>query len=792
MSDEELDDFELFEKLLGSKKDKYEFIEEIGSETLSRIYCAEDKETQTILILKVIEKIKLENGTKDALLKQIQTEISILELCKNKNENIIQLQDHFETDLSFVLIFENCETNLKKYLYNEGPLMDQDISIIKEIFLGVANGLSFLYDNQIIHRDLKPENIYIQEKDNKLIPKIAGFGIATFVSEKNYDLTGTLAYMAPEVLKTPSLGPYGPLLDMWSIGITFFEIFTGNLPYGDYISKKLLKKIFLEQNLYFRLTGNIQLNILFVRLLSIDQNKRMTIQELKEYVSSNDFLNEDIKFINNDKKNEDIFNDINKDIEKYNNSVQYDKNYIEECASSNLSREEQINNVVKITDLDDIQDIMSYCNGDLDNDNINNIIYYDENVKNDAFKNSIYGDCEEFERETNGAFILCTNITSLNYIMEEIKRENEKDKRIKFNLIVTGQSCDNVVIYLIENQYYYLIEKMCIFCMRREAHIDKKDFYDKIVDVYVEPRKVIDDFIKKLSSKENRPFVITKLLTLRDYQDKYHLRHEKIAKFYGEFDENLYTNAINNLTEYIKKDKHLKGGTIKNVKHSFEKFGKNKIVGDIQSFNEIIKEYTKDTLYKDLNKWLLSLNKNSYEYTAYFTGRLMYCLNSFALINKKYYNENKTIYRGMKLPYSCLQLYERAIGKIIILSNFTSTSMDEKAAQEFADRDEIETTFPRDLLFSVMIYIDNVWKENWLTSGMDIHEVSEYKNEQEVLYLPFSFYWVKDVKVDVEKKIADIYLRTCGKNEIIEEKIKMGKKIIIKKENNENIVSVVD
>ena len=77
----------------------------------------------------------------------------------------------------------------------------------------------------------------------------------------------------------------------------------------------------------------------------------------------------------------------------------------------------------------------------------------------------------------------------------------------------------------------------------------------------------------------------------------------------------------------------------------------------------IIREYTKDSLYKDLNKWLLNYNKKFYESVAYFTGRLMYSLNSYAKNKSKYFNENEvTLYRGIKIPYSCLLPYERAIG----------------------------------------------------------------------------------------------------------------------------------
>ena len=545
--------------------------------------------------------------------------------------------------------------------------------------------------------------------------------------------------------------------------------------------------MFSKNVFYFKLTQNEQLNILFRRLLTINPNQRMAFPELKKYIFSDNFLKEKIKFINNDGKYEAVYNDINKNIEKY-NSIEKDEDYSKESTLSNLTREQQMNNVIRDTDLDDIQDIMNYYYGDIENENINNIIYYDENVNNNTFKLSIYGECDIFERETNGAFIFCTNTTSLNYIMREIKLAKEKDNRVKFNLIVTGQSCDKVVISLFENNYYDLIEKICIFCFNRQAHIQKMEFYPKIVDVFVDPQNVIDEFIKKFASKEIKPFIITKLLTFKDYEDKYHIRHEKLSKYYGELDEKLYEEAINNLIEYIKKDKNLKIEQ-KDLINSFKKFGKNNnCFGDIQSFNKLIKEYTKDTFYADLNKWLLSLNKNSYEYTAYFTGRFMYCLNSFASERNKYYKMNEIIQRGLKLPYSCLQLYERAIGKIIILSSFTSSTLDKKLAIEWSGRDTIKEEYEKKLLFSVIFYIENVCKENWIMNGVDIHEESEYPDEKEILFLPFSFYYLKDVKLNLEEKIADIYLRTCGKKEIIEEKLKEGKEIIIKEENNDDMI----
>ena len=66
--------------------------------------------------------------------------------------------------------------------------------------------------------------------------------------------------------------------------------------------------------------------------------------------------------------------------------------------------------------------------------------------------------------------------------------------------------------------------------------------------------------------------------------------------------------------------------------------------------NLIIKEYTKETFYGDLNKWLMNSKLNSYDVIAYFTARLMYSLNSFGKTGQSYYNNDKTeLRRGIKL-----------------------------------------------------------------------------------------------------------------------------------------------
>ena len=58
-----------------------------------------------------------------------------------------------------------------------------------------------------------------------------------------------------------------------------------------------------------------------------------------------------------------------------------------------------------------------------------------------------------------------------------------------------------------------------------------------------------------------------------------------------------------------------------------------------------------------------------------------------------------------------------------------------------------------------------------------MEDISMYKKEKEIIFLPFSFYYVREVQIDLYNYKADIYLETIGKKEILEEKIKIGKQI---------------
>ena len=96
-----------------------------------------------------------------------------------------------------------------------------------EITLGILSGVIAMHKAHVFHRDLKPENILL----DGLIPKISDLGIARMLEsdELASTTTGTVYYMAPEILCDEGASFSA---DVWSIGVTLYEMVTGKLPFG--------------------------------------------------------------------------------------------------------------------------------------------------------------------------------------------------------------------------------------------------------------------------------------------------------------------------------------------------------------------------------------------------------------------------------------------------------------------------------------------------------------------------------------------------------------------------------
>ena len=272
----------------------------------------------------------------------------------------------------------------------------------------------------------------------------------------------------------------------------------------------------------------------------------------------------------------------------------------------------------------------------------------------------------------------------------------------------------------------------------------------------------INNEIKKNSSLNNIPQIMNYDLNIKKL-------HIMISQYYGNENFIDIKNYSNVILEELTKNKILK---IEGILKAINQNDNNKLI------KEVLHNYK---FLMKLNDWLMNskkLNHNLLNSIAYFTSRIMYSLDLYASKNKQYFKDEKTIYRGLKMDYESLLLYQKSIGKIIIIPAFTSCVEIKEVAEMFSRGNDKSK-------FSVIFLIKFNHKINMISNGINVQEISEYQQEKEILIQAFSFFFVK---IDNDKHFANIYLEIIGRKEILENEIKKGKDIEYNEK--ENIIQI--
>ena len=151
-----------------------------------------------------------------------QMELQVLAMLEHPN--IIQYITYEEYNSTYFLVMEYASGgNLADIITGQGNLReDEALQILKQI----AGALSFAHQQNIVHRDVKPLNI-MWCKGN--ICKLGDFGIARLLDKSKSGTRGraSVYYAAPELFK----GQFTRKTDVYALGVTFYEMLTGNPPY---------------------------------------------------------------------------------------------------------------------------------------------------------------------------------------------------------------------------------------------------------------------------------------------------------------------------------------------------------------------------------------------------------------------------------------------------------------------------------------------------------------------------------------------------------------------------------
>ena len=141
----------------------------------------------------------------------------------------------------------------------------------------------YCHSRGVVHRDLKLENVLFRSnnfEDDNFIVKVVDFGIAGMANDK-VD-AGTLSYMAPECLEKHA-AETTPAIDVWAIGVMFYAMVFGELPFSSRNEKELIKQI-KENPITFSKTIPFSDEGKAVMLSMLDKDPKKRV-ELLEFVS---------------------------------------------------------------------------------------------------------------------------------------------------------------------------------------------------------------------------------------------------------------------------------------------------------------------------------------------------------------------------------------------------------------------------------------------------------------------------------------------------------------------------
>jgi TonB family protein len=213
--------------LIGKQILHYEIKKMIGEGGMGNVYLAEHVKLGRMVAIKSLhERLANNESIRERFKKEAST------MAHLQHPAIVALYDYLEEADGLYLVMEFVDgTALDDYIRKvTGPVPEERaLKLMKQILTGFA----YAHDQGIVHRDIKPSNILLT-KDERC--KILDFGIAKLLSEVDKKLTktgtqvGTIYYMCPEQVRGENVDQRS---DIYSLGVTFFQLLTGTNPYKD-------------------------------------------------------------------------------------------------------------------------------------------------------------------------------------------------------------------------------------------------------------------------------------------------------------------------------------------------------------------------------------------------------------------------------------------------------------------------------------------------------------------------------------------------------------------------------
>ncbi|MGN0403885.1 MAG: Stk1 family PASTA domain-containing Ser/Thr kinase [Bariatricus sp.] len=199
---------------------RYEVLSKIGAGGMADVYKGRDCMLNRYVAIKVLKKEYRED---ENFVRKFRSEAQAA--AGLQNPNIVNVYDVGEDRGLYYMVMELVEgITLKEYIQKKGRLSNKEVLSIS---IQMCTGIEAAHRHEIIHRDIKPQNIIIS-KEGKV--KVTDFGIAKAVSSHTVTSSamGSVHYVSPEQARG---GFCDAKSDIYSVGITMYEMATGRVPF---------------------------------------------------------------------------------------------------------------------------------------------------------------------------------------------------------------------------------------------------------------------------------------------------------------------------------------------------------------------------------------------------------------------------------------------------------------------------------------------------------------------------------------------------------------------------------
>lgn len=264
---------------MGNKRDistQYKLLEIIGRGKFGTVHKGYNVDTKQVVAIKILNL-----DTDHEEVKDIQQEIQFLSSLKSV-PNITHYYGSYLKGHKLWILMDYCAGGSVRTLLKPGPLQEKYISVItRELLIA----LQFIHEHNVIHRDIKAANILIS-KEGRV--KLCDFGVAAQLSStalKRTTMAGTPYWMAPEVITEGAT--YNVKADIWSTGITIYEMATGNPPYSDKDALRAMQ--YITQHEPPRLEGR-QYGPLLKEIISICLEEKPDVRPSAEELLKTKFI----------------------------------------------------------------------------------------------------------------------------------------------------------------------------------------------------------------------------------------------------------------------------------------------------------------------------------------------------------------------------------------------------------------------------------------------------------------------------------------------------------------------